>query len=433
MNRMLPSLLKTDDKVKKYIHNSAWMLLEQFLKMFSGIFVGIYMARYLGPEKFGVLSYIMALSAFFITIARMGMDSVLVRELTKQPERKEQLLGTAFWMMMPIALLCYTILLVITAITNESLEIKIFTLIIGTSILFTPSLLFDYLYQSEIRAKRSTYAKVFTLFITSILKLLLIFQGSDFFWFVIVTVLDQAILAIFLFVSFIATHKFNFINKFSISYAKELSSSVWPVILASLAVLIYMRIDQIMIREMLGLEEVGLYSAASKLLGAWIVVPYTVSISLLPAIVKLKHNNHINYEKCLAQLFGATIWLCIMVSLFITFFGEYLIALTFGDSYRESALVAILLMWSSVFVSMGSISARYFTVEKMERKIAFRTVFSACINVVLNFFLIPIYGIKGAAIATLITNFISSYFLDWFDKDLKVLLAIKHRSIFLIF
>ena len=429
MNKTLPVFLKTDNKVRKYLHNSAWMLLEQTLRMFSGVFIGIYMARYLGPEQFGILSYILAISAFFITIARMGMDSVLVRELTTQPESKEKLLGTAFWMMMTASLICYLILLTLTAATNEILEIKILTIIIGTSILFTPGLLFDYLYQSEIRAKRSTYAKTFALIITSLLKLLLIYQKSDLLWFGIVSVLEQAVLATFLLVSFITTHRFNFTNKFSASYAKVLFSSAWPIILASLAVLIYMRIDQIMIREMLGLEEVGLYSAAGKLLSAWIVVPYTVSISLLPAIVKLKQDSPKEYEKRLTQIFSATIWLCIIVSLFVTIFGEYLIVLTFGESYRESVAVATLLMWSSVFISIGSISGRYFTVEKMERKIAFRTVFSAIVNVILNFILIPLYGIKGAALATLITNFVSNYFLDWFDSDLKILLKIKHRSI----
>lgn len=407
------------------------MLLEQFLRMFSGVFVGIYMARHLGPEQFGVLSYILAITAIFVTVARMGMDSVLVRELTKNPIEKMQLLGTAFWMMMTSSFLCYFILLVINSIVSENQEIERFIIIVGGSVLFTPALLFEYLYQSETRAKYSTFVKTLVLFIISVLKVVLIIENSDLLYFVIASLLEQVLLAIFLTTSFIATHRLNFLNKFKVCYAKELFDSAWPVILASLAVLVYMRIDQVMIREMLGLEEVGLYSAAGKLLSAWIVIPYIISISLLPTIVTLKQGDPKIYEKRLSQLFRVTLWLCVAISLIVTFFGEDIIVFTFGESYRGSISVATLLMWSSIFVTMGSISARYFTVEKMEKKIAFRTVLSAFINVILNYLLIPIYGITGAAIATLITNFVSSYLLDWFDKDLKILLKIKHNSLLL--
>lgn len=428
---MVSKYFQLSKKVKRIIYNTSWMLLEQFLRMFSGILVGIYMARYLGPEKFGVLSYILAITAIFVTVARMGMDSVLVRELTKNPKEKVQLLGTAFWMMMLSSFLCYFILLVINSIVSENQEIERFIIIVGGSILFTPALLIEYLYQSETRAKYSTFVKTLVLFIISVLKVVLIVGKSDLSYFVIVSLLEQALLAIFLATSFIATHRLNFLNKFKVSYAKELFDSAWPVILASLAVLVYMRIDQVMIREMLGLEEVGLYSAAGKLLSAWIVIPYIISISLLPTIVKLKQGDPKIYEERLSQLFRVTLWLCVIISLSVTFFGEDIIVFTFGESYRGSISVATLLMWSSIFVTMGSISARYFTVEKMEKKIAFRTVLSAFINVILNYLLIPIYGITGAAIATLITNFVSSYLLDWFDKDLRILLKIKHNSMLL--
>jgi O-antigen/teichoic acid export membrane protein len=87
-------------------------------------------------------------------------------------------------------------------------------------------------------------------------------------------------------------------------------------------------------------------------------------------------------------------------------------------------------MWTAVFASIGSVSARYFNVERMERKIAFRTMLAALINIGLNFLLIPKYGIEGAAMATLACTFFANYLMDWFDKDLRTLLKIKHRALF---
>ena len=86
--------------VKRYLLNTSWVMAEQVFRIISAVFVGIYIARYLGPENFGILSYSLSIAAFVMAISRLGMDAVLVRELVNKPERHSQLLGTAFWLML---------------------------------------------------------------------------------------------------------------------------------------------------------------------------------------------------------------------------------------------------------------------------------------------------------------------------------------------
>ena len=240
--------------------------------------------------------------------------------------------------------------------------------------------------------------------------------------------LDNVILGVFLFVFFIKKYNIKFLSSFSAEIANTMLKSAWPLVLSAIASLVYMRIDQVMIRNMLGLYEVGLYSAAVKVYESWIVCPYIITVSLLPAIAKLKKGNEGIYQKRLTQLFSVVIWLSVLAAFVASVFSEQIMTLAFGDSYKDSASVVSIVMWTAVFASMGSVSARYFNVEKMEKKIAVRTILAALINIILNVFLIPIYGVSGAAFATLICTFFAYYLMDWFDQDSKTLLSIKHRA-----
>lgn len=414
---------------RRYLGNSTWMMTEQLLRLFSGIFVGIYVARYLGPEQFGALSYVLSISALLIGVSRMGMDSVLIRELVLRPDRKQELMGTAFWIMTITALLCYALTTITIYNIQENDETKLYALIIAGSTFFTSFLVIDFYFQSQIQAKYSSLCKSISLIITSAIKILLIHYQSSLFWFVVITALEQAILAIFLILALTRTDLISFFSKFNSQDAKEMLISCWPMVVSTVAILVYMRIDQIMIRHMLGLREVGIYSAAAKIFDAWFLLPYTLTISLLPIISKLKKENSSFYQVRLTQFFSMIIWMCLLVAATTTIASEYIIKLSFGKDYQESAPVLIILMWTAVFSAIGSISARYFSVERMEKKIAVRTIASAILNVILNLFLIPAYGIIGAAVATLICTIFANYLLDWLDKDLRDLLRIKHNAL----
>ena len=406
------------------------MLAEQFLRILSGVFVGIYVARYLGPEQFGMLSYVLAISAFILSTARLGMDSVLIRELINAPEKNKELMGTAFWLMMLAALACYIVAALGISLMDEVSSIKIYAYIVSASAFFTSFLVIDYYFQSQIKAKYSAICKTLTLLSLSLIKLGLIFTGAELLWFVITSLIEHVVLAALLLFAITKARDISFLKHFNLDDAKSMLKSAWPMVLSAVAVLIYMRIDQVMIRNMLGLHEVGIYSAAVKIYESWIVLPYIITISLLPVIVRLKQSDEISYQHRLTQLFRLVIWMSVVAAVVVSLISEPLMVIAFGEEYRASAAVVNIVMWTAVFASIGSVSARYFNVEKMEKKIAVRTALAAVINVALNLALIPNYGINGAAIATLACTFFANYVMDWFDKDLRLLLKIKHRALF---
>jgi len=413
----------------RYFKNSSWMLTEYALKIISAIFVSIYVARYLGPENFGVLSYVLAIVAIFMAISRLGMESILVRDLAKHPEQSKAYMGTAFSLMFVTAIISVIVLSMMTYFVESDSQIKLYIWIISTGLIFQAFLAIDYSFQAQVKAKYSSIAKSFALAISSIIKIYLVGIQADLLLFAIAYALDYFVVAFMLINTYIIKKQPSFLLAYNKKLVKPLLKSAWPMMLSAIAAMLYMRIDQIMIKEMLDAHQLGLYAAATKIYEGWIIVPYVLCISLLPAIVAFKSSVPEKYEENFTKLFALVFWTGIIVAVIATLGGEWIIRLTFGEAFVGASSVLAIVMWTAAFTSLGTVSARYLTVEGMEKKITLRTFVALFVNVILNLILIPNYGINGAAIATFITLLISSYFINYTDKDLTQLLKICDNAI----
>lgn len=417
-----------NSKIKQYAFNSAWMLIAQLLRIVSGVFVGIYVARYLGPEQYGIISYALAIVAILASISRLGMDAILVRELARFPALRRELMGTAFGLMFLASVTC-TIFLSGIVITLETPENQIYILITAAGALLQSFLVIDYNFQSQVKAKYSSIAKSLALGFSAISKLILVWLNADLLYFVLFYTFDSIIVAILLVIMHVANKQPAFFLSFKPKHIKPLLTSAWPMVISALSVALYMRIDQIMIKAMLSPYELGLYSSSVKIFEGWLILPYIISVSLLPAIVKLKTSSPYQYVKYMTMLFSIMFWLSVIVATVVSVFSLPIISITFGPEYLKAAPILSIVIWSATFSALGSVTARYLTVENMEKKIALRTIVGLIINFTMNLILIPLYGTEGAAIATLLTMFIANYVINYFDKDLKQLVDICNGSI----
>ncbi len=415
----------------RYFGNSAWMFAEQMMKLISAVFVGVYVARYLGPFEYGVLTYSLAIVAAFMAASKLGMESILVREIAKNPVNVREYMGTAFYLIFFATFGCFLILSAYVIFFEKSSQYQIYIWVISAGYFFQIGYVVDYAYQGKVKAKYSSIAKVLALILSSILKIYLVFIGADLFLFVIAYVVDFFLISFFLGLSWLINDKIFFLSGFQRRLVKPLLESAWPLVLSSVAALLYMRTDQIMINKMLGSYDLGLYSAATRIYEAWIVIPFIISISLLPAIVALKKNKPEIYNYSLVKLFILVFWPGVIVAIVSWCFGSEIINIVFGKAYSAADGVFFIIMWTAPFVALGGMTTRYLTVENMEKKIANRTLLSLGVNIVLNFYLIPLYGIEGAATATLISTLLANYFIDYMDKDLKELRVIKNKALLL--
>lgn len=415
MIRKLSQVLK-EEGARRYLKNTGWLVGEKLLRLTLGLFVSVWVARYLGPENFGVFSYIQSFVGLFIVVATLGLDGVVVRELVKTPNKVKELVGTAFFMRIIGFVLLMAILLIAINFTSNSHDENIYIIIFACSALFQSFNVIDFYFQSKVHSKYVVYANIISLVTSSLAKIILILFKAPLFAFVLVFVLDSFLLAINLIIQYYrnGSNLLNWVyNKID---AKKLISDSWPLILSGIVIAVYMKIDQVMIKEMLGSKDVGQYAAAVKLSEAWYFIPMVICNSLFPAIVNAKATNFNLYERRMRNLYGFLVWGSISVAVLTTILGDWGVQLLYGNSYSGTASVLKIHIWAGIFVGLGVASSKWYITENLQKYSFYRTLLGAVVNVTLNLILIPRYGIVGAAYATLIAQFCASYFFNLFTK-----------------
>jgi len=188
-----------------------------------------------------------------------------------------------------------------------------------------------------------------------------------------------------------------------------------------------------MIKETLNNEAVGQYAAAVRISEAWYFIPIVITNSLFPSIVNAKKQSEDLYYTRLQNLYTFMVWMAIAVAVPMTFLSGWIINVLFGSEYSQAANVLKIHIWAGVFVFLGVAFSKFLISENFTKKAFARTFIGAIMNVSLNYFMIPKFGISGAAIATLLSQFTANYLYDFFDKDLRKHLIIKNKSFFPVY
>jgi O-antigen/teichoic acid export membrane protein len=414
---------------QKYFRNTGWLFGEKLLRLGVGLFVSVWVARYLGPAQFGLYNYAISFAGLFTVIATFGLDGIVVRELVKHPDKKDVLLGTSFYLKVIGAFLSLVILAFAIFLTNNTDFEKLLIFIVASSVIFQSFSVIDFYFQSKILSKFSVFAGAISFLVTSILKVILIVNQAPLVYFVCIVLLDSLLLALG-YLYFYKKQDLNlFVWNFDKKVAKDLLKDSWPLIFASIASVIYMKIDQVMIKNILGDEAVGVYSVAVRLSEVWYFIPVLISASIFPAILNVKDDKKL-YHSRLVHLYSLVVWLSVLISLIITFFSSTIVNSLYGLEYAGSIPILMAYVWSSIFVSLGVASNNWFVAENLQLLSFFRTFSGGIINVVLNIIFIRQYGMYGAAISTLISYAFAGYFFDLFHKKTRSMFFLKSKSIF---
>lgn len=411
----------------KYFSSVSWLFGEKIFRMIIAMIIGILVARYLGPEQFGLLNYVISFVGLFGIIATLGINNIVVKKLVVNPAEKNVLLGTAFIIRVIGSILLMIVLTLFIQFTSNDSTTNMYIYILAFSTVILSFNVIDLYFQSEIKSKLVAISNLIALVITSLIKIVLIIYQAPLFYFVIMILVDSLLLALSLIYFY---YKDN--NKIKEWYfdkdkAKILLKEGFPLVLAAFAMSIYLKIDQVMIKELLGNTAVGYYAAAVRLSEALYFIPIAISISLFPSIIKTKENSDI-YKKRIQALFSFLIWLAIIIAIPMTFLSNYIINILYGEAYQEAGNVLMIHIWAAVFVFLGEASSRWFINENLQKLLFYRTIFGAILNIILNYYLIQMYGIYGAAIATIISQVFSVYLFNLFGKQTQIIFKLQTKG-----
>lgn len=423
--------LKNRQGFMRYFYNTSWLLGERIFRMVVGLFVGIWIARYLGPEQFGLFSYVQSFVGLFTVIATLGLDGIVVRELVKDESKRDELLGTAFWLKLMGAFVVLAVLSVAIIFTSNDSYTNTLVFIIASATIFQSFNVIDFYFQSKVMGKYIVFANVFSLLISSIIKIILILMNAPLIAFAWTVLFDSVILALGFIYFYIKNNSTFSIKKliFNKSTAVSLLKDSWPLVLSGMVIAVYMKIDQVMIMEMMDAEAVGQYAAAVRLSEAWYFIPMVITSSLFPAIINAKQQNEELYYAQLQKLFNLMVWIAIAIALPMTFLSDWIVHLLYGDQYTQAGSVLVIHIWAGVFVFLGVASAQWLIAENLVFLAFFRNFYGAIVNVLLNYLLMPLYGINGAAIATVCTWIISMFVFDFFSIKTRRIFFMKIKSL----
>jgi O-antigen/teichoic acid export membrane protein len=411
-------------RVKVYLANTSWIMAEKLLSMGGAFVITLFVARYLGPEQFGVFSYALSLVALFGVAGHVGLSGLVVHKLVKSPEETHEIMGTSL-ALKGGGYIVGLILIIAYVVFTENVESDVFwlVLILSTTLLLQPINILDFWFQSQLQAKYTAITKTTALLVTALFKALLIFCGANLILFAFANVLQALLVAIGLFTFYYYKSEIGY-GKWRVSAvrAKELVSQGWMVFLGSIFAVIYLKVDQVMLRWLIGTEEVGIYAVAASLSEAWYFVPAAIVTSFFPKLIKLKEDTPTQFNKRLQQLFDLLFIVALSVAVMVSLVAQPVVNIMFGDSYASAASILVVHIWAAIFVFLRAAFRNWMFIENALIFSLITQGLGALVNVALNYCFIPIYGGLGAAYATLASYAVASY--------LALLLYPKTRIIF---
>ena len=419
--------------LQRVLDNVGWLFFDKVLRMGVGLVVTAWIARYLGPEQYGIWNYAIAFAALFGTFATLGLDGIVVREVVKNPSARNEILGSAFALKLGGGALAFAVSVVAIAYWTPDDSLTFYLVLITAGIfLFQSFDAIDLFFQAQVQSKYSVLAKDASFVVFSIVRIVLILSGATIIAFAGAGLAEAALGALFL--TLVFRNRGESILRWSANFrvVRAMLRDSWPLILSGLVIMVYMRIDQIMIGEMVGKAAVGTYAAAVRISEIWYFIPVAVASSMYPAILDLRDSNPDRYRLRLQQLYDMLTWLSVAGALVVSLLSGFIIHLLYGAEYHEAASILVIHVWTGVFVSLGVASGKYLLAENLTKIAFYRSLSGAVANVLINLALIPRFGAIGAAFATLVSQALATYFFDLTNPATRPMFFMKTQSLFFV-
>lgn len=402
----------------KVVKNASWLIGIQLVKSLLAMVISMLTARFLGPSGFGLINYAASIVSFVAPIMYLGLTGVLVQELVTHPEREGEILGTSIFLTLISSLFCIGGVAAFVSIANfGERDTFLVCLLYSTLLIFQSLEIMIYWFQAKLLSKYSSMVALFAYLIISGYKIFLLATGKSVYWFAVSNALDYMVIAIGLL--FVYRRMGGARLRFSTETAKNLLKKSRYYIIPDMMVAIFAQTDRIMLKLMIDDAATGYYSAAVACAGMTAFVFSGVIDSFRPMIFEDKKNNDEQYEKDVCRLYSIIIYLSLLQSVFITVFAGLIIRILYGVDYAPSVSALRLIVWYTTFSYVGGVRNIWILAEGKQKYLWVINLTGAAANVVLNYFLIPVMGIMGAALASLITQIFTNVIIGFILKPIR--------------
>ena len=414
---------------------ASWLFTARIAQLVMSFVGGAFVAKTYGPEQYGTLTYGLSAAFLIMLLSNLGLDSVVVRRVSQAetPGAASETILMAFMSKFAVSL-CTLILCIafLRFVVSVEYQLLLIISIVSFSFVVQSFSVIEMYFQANLKTKIIAFGIIFSSLISLVVKLFLAINTFDI-WMISLATLAEFSTTAAVLMFFFFRESGSYIRKIPpLEKFKSLLSESLPLLLSILAVSIYMKVDQVMVFNLLGAENAGYYGVATRISEAFFIIPTSICALSLPYLVNLRKVSPEAYSWFFELILFVMNIFALVLIVIIVFFGEQFITVIFGDSYSQSFSILMIQTVSCVFVFLGSgINALYVS-EGWGKKIMYRSMFGCVLNVVLNYVCILWFGIIGAALATMVTQFTVNVLVDLPDRDVRWTVAPKLRCLLLV-
>ena len=413
-------------KHKRLGANIFWLVGDRSFRLLVGFVISGAIARYLGKAGFGAYSYASDIALILLPVATMGMEGIVIGELLKHPDKKNEVLGTALVLRFAGAALAVGLILIFARFDRSGPGVDgaapaSLWLIFVASLAFGPQAfdVIDLWFQKNVQSKFTVLAKGTALTLGAGFKIYLIARKASVTTFCWALVLDAGLGAVAQIITY--TRRGELILRWRPRWeiARRILGLSWPLIFSGVLVAVCVKVEQILVKALLSPDVLGVYSAAVRLTSQWFFIPTLVLSTVYPLMVEKRGKGENNYRENMQTVFDLLTGAGYVIAAGATLLGPVLIRLVFGEKYVESVPILIVQAWSAPILFSASARAQYFLLENLNIYHIWAASVGLCVNVALGLFLVPVLGAKGAALSAMGSYWVSGYLTSWIFPRLR--------------
>ena len=408
--------------------NASWIIICRVIQTILNFVISSLTAKFLGPARYGLTYYAASVTSFLIPVCLLGLSDIMVHELVENPDREGEILGTSLLMSLGSSIVCMGLMTLFVRVTNRGdREAALFCALYSISMLFQGMEILSAWFQSKLLSKYTSVVSLCAFVLVSMYKAFLLSSSRSIYWFAFSNTLDYAIITIPYFVFY----KKNGGQKLSFSRktAAELISRGKYYILTNIMVVSFTATDKIMLRTLASPEEGGLYSAAVSVAAVSSFVFSAVITSARPGILKSAVERDPSFERKVTVLFSVVFWLSIAQNVFFSLFGGIIIDIMYGPEYIEAVKVLRIVCWYTTFSYLGSARNGWILGSGNQKELWKVNLIGACVGLSLDSVLIKEFGMIGAAVAAVVTQFVTNIITGYLIKGVRPVSSLIIRGL----
>lgn len=404
----------------KIFRNSGWLLADKLARLFIGLITMATIARHIGPTAFGIWNYAIALTAIMGSLAILGLDKVVVKEVVSSPEREDSIIASTLAIRLAAALLTFLLCAAIVLLTKQHSQVYLYcTIITALNIILQSFDVFDYFYQAKNEVQKVIIPKMSLFVLFCIVKVIFVYLDGTLLQFVWLS-FAELLLTYFIILVCYLKEGHRIVSAISLSEIRYLFLHSWPLMFTGILILLYMKADQLLLDTLGTPAQLGEYAAAARISELWYALPTVMATALLPGLITKRQEDMTAYMQAMERWLRMSFWLSTAIAIIMTFSSVSTTQVLYGLQFPGSGTILSIHIWANVPVFLCTALIQYQLIEGAYKTNLYASIAGLVVNILINIMLIPSMGGIGAAIATVVSYTVVVSTLVILDKTSRL-------------